>query len=141
MASDELEFDFQITKSDKDNIRGIYACISKKVLEDYLLVLDKENLNPVKVTEHFLTRIDSLYQQNILNGARICFLDFSAKNIVNLFISSNKECELLRKIPFENLDDAQTEIIQSLRSASAKSWPKHYDGIYYAGGFKGTEKI
>ncbi|MCK5013959.1 MAG: hypothetical protein KAS66_09075 [Candidatus Omnitrophica bacterium] len=141
MTSDEIEFDFQITKSDQDDMRGIYACMSKKVLEDYLLVLDKENLNPIKITEHFLTCVDSLYQQNILNGARVCFLDFSAKNIVNLFVSSNRECELLRKIPFEGLDEAQAEIVQSLRSASAKSWPKHYDGIYYAGDLEGTDEL
>ncbi|MCK5082570.1 MAG: hypothetical protein KAR31_06650 [Candidatus Omnitrophica bacterium] len=141
VTSDEIEFDFHVTKSDEQKVNGIYTCISKKVLDDYLLVLDKENLNPVKITEHFLMHIESLYQQNMLNGARICFLDFSAKNVVNLFVSSSRECELLRKIPFEDLEEAQSEIVQSLRSASAKTWPKHYDGIYYTGDFQGKDKM
>ena len=135
LTPDEIVLDFQVTSADPKMVKGIYMCIPKDLLEQYLNVLDKKFLNPLKITEQFLVNIDRLFQLGKLSGQRICFLDFSAPPTVSLFISSKGECELLRKIRYEDYEEAQREIIQSLRSAIARNSVKHYDHVYYLGGF------
>ena len=141
LTPDEIVLDYQITKSDPKTVAGLYLCMPKGLFEDYLKVLDRKYFNAVKVTERFLASVDWLYQQGKLSEKRVCFLDFSVQGTVSLFISGHGECELLRKIRYEDYEEARKEIIQSLRSASAKSSAKHYDHIYYHGGFDSFDGV
>lgn len=141
LTPDEIALDFQITKSDQKSVQGIYICVPRNIFEEYLSVLDKKSFNVLKVTEQFLVSIDFIFQRGKLNNERICFLDFSIENTIGLFISNKKECELLRKIHFENYEEAYKEVVQSLRSASAKSRVKHYDYIYYHGRFERIDDL
>ena len=141
LTPDEIAIDFQITRSDPKMIRGIYICMPKSNLENYLQIIDQKRFNTVKITEQFLVSVDSLFQQGKLNGERICFLDFLTKDTISLFIGNKQECELLRKVRYEDHEEAQKEIIQSLRSASAKSRIKHYDYIYYQGAIEQMDKL
>ena len=141
LTPDEITIDFQITRSDPKKIRGFYMCMPKSSLENYLQILDQEKFNTVKITEQFLVSVDSLFQKGKLNGERICFLDFLTKDTVSLFIGNKKECELLRKVRYEDHEEAQKEIIQSLRSASAKNKTKHYDYIYHCGEIEQMDKL
>jgi hypothetical protein len=141
LTPDEIVLDFQITSSDQKTVQGLYMCIPKNLFEEYLDVLDRKYCNPVKVTERFLASVDWLYQQGKLQDRRICFLDCVRADAIHVFIGNRGECELLRKIPYGDLDEARKEIIQSLRSASAKSSVKHYDHVYCYGGFDGMENL
>jgi len=141
LTSDEIAIDFQITRSDSKMIRGIYMCMPKNDLEKYIRVLDQKRFNTVKITEQFLVSVDSLFQQGKLNGERICFLDFLTKDTISLFIGNQQECELLRKVHYEDYEEAQKEIVQSLRSASAKSRTKHYDYIYCHGTIEQMDQL
>ncbi len=141
LTPDAIVLDFEIIKSDEKEVCGIYMYLPKTLFEEYLAVLDKKGFNAIKITARSLVSIDWLFQHNKLNEGRICFLDFSVEGTINLFISNKQECELVRKIRYEYFDEAQKEIVQSLRSASAKSRVKQYDHIYYHGGFDGIDQL
>ncbi|MBN1869050.1 MAG: hypothetical protein JW847_00520 [Candidatus Omnitrophica bacterium] len=141
LTSDDIELDYKITHTDEHNVKGVYACMPKKDLEEYLMVLDDKELNPLLATEHFLACVNALCQQEKIGQGRVGFLLFSPGKVINLFVSNNRECDLLRKIPYEDFGEAQKEIVQSLRSASAKGWPKHYDIIYYTGPFEDIDAL
>ena len=102
-------------------------------MANYLSILDKEKITPVKITAHILATFDAFFLSRTTNNERFCLLDFSKQEIVHLAVFNQKKCELLREIPYESLEEAKLEIIQSLRSACGKSYAKQFDHIYFSG--------
>ncbi len=130
---EEIEFDFQIFISTPEKISGVFVCVPKKLLRDYLGVLDKVKLIPVKVTATILAVIDSFFQQHKIKEERCCLVDFSSQRIINLAVFNSRQCELLREITYENIDEASLEVVRSLRSSCAKSTAKQFERIYFLG--------
>ena len=138
---DEIELDFQVLSSTKEKVSGVFACLPKKLLADYLSILDKEKITPVKITAYILAHIDAFLLSHTTNNKRFCLLDFSKRDIIHLAVFNQKQCELLREIPYENLEEARLEVIQSLRSACGKSHAKQFDHIYFSGDLAQSEQL
>jgi len=138
---EEIEIDFQILDSSDETIKGIFICTSRKLLNEYMHVLKATKLAPIKITSHLIASIDAFLVKHSHNVQRYCFLEFSQDQKINLAVFNNCQCELLREITYENLDEAKQEIIQTLRSACANSKAKKYDHIYLTGALEHKEEI
>ena len=129
----EIELTFQILASHSTRIRGIYTCLPKKLLQDYLSVFHHAKLVPITITAYLATCLNYFLKEPQTGEGRVCFLDFSKEKTIYLAVVSQKKCELLREIPYENWTEAKAEILQSLRSVCAKSPVKQFDRIYITG--------
>ena len=138
---EEIEFDFQILNSTREKTSGVFICLPKNLLKSYIHVLDKANLIPIKITAHILAMMDAFFQKHKTNNGRFCLLDFSESNKIKLAVFNNRQYELLREISYENLDEAKVEVMQSLRSACAKSHVKQLDYVYFSGDLTGKEEL
>ena len=142
LPAEEIEFDFQILNSTPDKISGVFACSPKKLLRSYLLVLDKARLIPLKATTHILATLDALFQKHKeASNQRLCLLDFSQPNVIKLAVFHHLQCELLREISYETRGEAEMEVMQSLRSACARSSVKQLDHVYFCGEVAGKEEL
>ena len=130
---DDIEFDFQILNKTGNKTFGVFVCLPKKILQEYLSILDKTKLTAIKITASFLAAIDSFFEQRKINNERFFLLGFSKYHTISLAVFNNKQCELLREIPYGDFEEAKLEVIKSLRSASAKSHIKNIDRVYFYG--------
>ncbi len=70
-------------------------------------------------------------QNNSLD--RFCLLDFTHSQHIHLTIINDRRFEFSRSIPFESFDEASLEVMQSLRSACAKSVNKQCPPLFTIG--------
>ena len=137
----EIEFDYQIFNSTPEKTTGIFGCMPKNLLKEYLSIIDKAKLIPLKLTAAILACMDSFYKRHPITEGQCCLLDLSNPQKINLAVFHNKECELLREIPCDNFSEARFEVIQTLRSASAASTVKQFDHVFCAGDLHGKEEL
>ena len=137
----QIEFDYQILDSNSDKVSGVYISMAHREIREYLGVLDRVKRIPVKMTALILATTEAFCQTHDLPTGRVCLLDLSHPNKIDLAIFLNKQCESLREIPYDTLDEARVEIIQTLRSAVAASSVKEFETIYCAGDWGGKEEI
>ncbi len=130
---EDIAIDFQILQTTPGHLNGIFLCISKKLLEEYIAVLDSFQYVAGKITAGIIDSLDHFFAAYNVKTQRFCFLDFSVKNLVGVAVFNQSECELIRNIPSDNIAQIKVEIIQSLRSAAAKSHVKKLDKIYISG--------
>ena len=130
---DAIGLDYQVFESSEGKVNGIFVCFPKEVLHDYLSVLDEAGYVPIKIMPAVAADIDSFLHQYGRQSGRICLLDFSKANIVYCAVFSNGQCDFLREIPYEDVDEIEHEIVQSLRCACATSSVKKFDHIYFSG--------
>lgn len=141
LPANEIEVDFQIFRSTEDLICGVFLCLPKGLLKKYVDVLDKAKLIPIKVTAHIFASIETFLRQQAVMDQKLCFLDFSKENLIHLAVFNNEQCELIREIPYEHIDEARQEVIQSLRSVCAQSSLKNFDTIYCIGELAGLDDL
>jgi len=141
LPTDDIVLDYQIFQSNQSGTNGYFLFMSKTILQSYLTVLERACLLPFKVTTSFLLNLDSFLQQQDVDGQRSCILDFSQQNCICLAVFDRKKCELIREVPYENIQEAKKEIIQSLRSVTNSTQASPYRYIYYSGHFPHKEKF
>jgi hypothetical protein len=130
---DAIGIDYQVMESDEKKSKGIFVCFPKEVLKDYLAVLDEGRFIPVKIMPTVVAGIDSFLHQYGTQSGRICLLDFSKANIIYCAVFSDGRCDFLREIFYEDADEIEHEVVQSLRCACATSSVKKFDHIYFSG--------
>lgn len=129
----EIEVDYQHLDSSKDKISGLYAAIPKKMLLNYLFLLNRNNLIPIKLTANILSRIDCFLHKYNIDSEICCLIDFYKDAVINLSVFNKGRCQFLREIRYENIDDAKQEISHSLKYLSGKSECKEFDKVYALG--------
>jgi len=130
---EDIVFDFQVLHTVPGYLNGIFLCLSKKLLEEYIAVLDQSRVVAAKITAGVIKSLERFLGTYDVKLKRFCFLDFSAEHLVNIAIFNQSVCELIRNIPCDNMDHAKLELVQSLRSVCAKSHVKKFDSIYVCG--------
>ncbi|MGE0269532.1 MAG: hypothetical protein AB7S78_13870 [Candidatus Omnitrophota bacterium] len=133
LPADQVAFDFQILSATDERVCGLFACAPQSLMDEYMSVVKHTKLQIIKMTAYILASIDAFYQQNEAFTQRFCLLDFTREGYINLAVIHEQRFELLRKVPYENYEEALFEIKQSLRSACAKSSVKQFDHIYFSG--------
>jgi len=141
LPADTIELDYQVFDSSQEQIRGVYVCFPKKLLKDYLSIVDQSGYVPVKIVPSILAGIDSFLDQYKEEQGRFCLFDFSESNMIYFAVFSNGQCDFLREIPYENDDEVEHEVIQSLRCACAISSIKKFDRIYFSGGVSNKDRL
>ena len=136
-----IELDYQVFEKSDKHMSGYFICLPQKNLFGYLNALDQFNVTPVKVTAYILASVEAFLKQHTIGDGRECYIDFSKPKTIDLAVFSKKRCELVREIPYENFDEAGQEVIQSLRSALAKSSNKQFDYIFIYGDLLDKEKF
>ncbi len=139
LPANQIVFDFQIFQASKEKISGIFVCIPKNCLMQLSTIVQKHNLSLVMVTSYLLTSLNSFMIKHKADQGRYCLLDFSKDGNINLSVIHDRQFELIRRVPFEGMDEAKNEIVRSLRSVSAKSHLKDFGGIYLRGEFNDRE--
>lgn len=129
----EIEYDFQIFSQEENYISGVCASIPKKRLYQYLRILDKNKLVPLRIIPYSSAIIDYYFHQHKEPNISFAIIDFSKKYMVSIAVFKNDHCELLRQIPYELLHDIIPEIIDSLKNARVLSGIAHLEKIHFAG--------
>lgn len=133
LPANQIVFDFQIFQASKERISGIFVCISKDYLMQLSTLVQKYKLSLVMVTSYLLSSLNSFMIKHQTAQGRFCLLDFSKDGNINLSVIHDRQFELIRRVPFESLDEAKNEIVRSLRSVSSKSHLKDFGGIFLRG--------
>jgi len=141
LPADAIELDYQVFDSSQEQTRGVYVSYPKKLLQDYLLTVDRSGCILVKIVPSILAGIDSFLDQYKEQQGRLCLFDFSEGNMVYFAVFSNGQCDFLREIPFESDDEVEHEVIQSLRCACSISSIKKFDHIYFSGNVPKKDEI
>lgn len=126
----DIAFDFQILHMGLDFINGIFVCCPKGLLEEYLSILDEAKLIPVRITSGTVMSLEKFFMSREVDDKRFCLLDFQGEKVISVAVFHGGICELIRKIPFDSVSQATSEIVYSLRSTSAKSHVKQFEEIY-----------
>ncbi|HLF18549.1 MAG TPA: hypothetical protein VI749_06615 [Candidatus Omnitrophota bacterium] len=129
----EIELNYQVFNAKNDQVEGVLICMPKKLLEHYIAICDAAGLIPIQFTAELLSGIGALYQKYKPANERFCILNFSGNNRLDLAVFFNQQCQFLRQTYFETPEEARADIIQSLRSACAKSQMKTIEHIYAGG--------
>src|SRR6185503_13998724 len=114
----DIELDFQVFGSKEGIIEGVFVCIPKKLLEEYIAVCDKAGLIPIHFTAQLLRAVGALHAKHKGSKEHFVALDF-LKDRVSVALFCNEHCDFMRQIKFESIEEVRGDIIQSLRSASA----------------------
>ena len=141
LPAEDIEFDFQILSTSGGKLCGIFTCCPHKLLQSYLSAIDKAKLFPVKVFPSILASFDTYFKLNKVSEERICLLDFTRPNLIYLAVFEQKKCQILREIHYENALEAKNEVIQSLRSATAKSQVKTIGAVYFSGEWEKADEL
>jgi len=141
LGSDEIVFDYQILKSTIATVEGVFVCAPDKLMDEYCAVLKNAKLTPLKVTAYPFARMNAFFHKHKNIAGRFCLLDFTKDGKINLAVFTKYQYELLREIPYADSQEAITEVIQSLRSANAKSPDKGFKNIYWSGDFDQKKEL
>lgn len=135
----DINFDFQFLSKKDNKTFGIFICLPKKALQEYISILDNTKLTALKVTASSLAAIDSFFEHRKGNHERFCLLGFLKQQRINLTVFNNRECELLREIPYGELQEAAEEIARSLKSLGGST--KAIERIYFYGETSQKEEL
>ena len=138
---EDIELDYQILTSENQKLSGILICMPKILFNEYLQVTEKLNFVPVKMTSGILLDMDFILDQLQGKTGRFCVISFYKDTVIHLAVFHDGRCELVREIPYEDHNEAYTEVLQSLRSVYAKSSEKKCGQIFYCGNLSGKDDL
>ncbi len=141
LPANAIELDYCVFDSTDDKTRGVFVCFPKQLLQDHLSIIDQSGYVPVKIVPSILAGIESFLHQKKGEKGRICLFDFSGDNMIYFAVFSNGHCDFLREIPYENTDEIEHEVIQSLRCACSVSSIKKFDHIYFSGNVSNKDHL
>ena len=104
---DAIGLDYQIFESVEGKVKGIFTCFPKEILQEYLSVLDEAGYVPVKIVPTIVAGMDSFLQKNKGQKGRFCLLDFSEADMIRVAVFSNGQCDFLREVPYEDVDEIE----------------------------------
>ncbi len=137
-----IKLDYKVIDSSGDRIRGIFIAMPKATLHEYTRRFTPLGIIPVKLNAGCLAALGRFLAENpeaIKNN--FCFLDFPKYNIVNMVVFINGQCELIREIAYENLEEAEGIVIDSLKYSYGKSVIKQLNKLYFSGNLAGKEEL
>lgn len=131
LLPEQVEIDYQVTHR-SENIKGVFAAISKNVLEQYIAFLNKANLIPLKVSALILNEVNDFYKKNLqrIKDKVCCMIVSSKDHVVNLAIFNKGDIELLREIHFIPFEEAESEAVETIRYYLGKHLGRKLDEIY-----------
>ena len=129
----DIELDYKIFSSSEHKIKGMFLAIPNKLLQEYLSCFDATDIIPVKMTANIIAVAGDFLLNNRTARKSFCLVDFSKTNIINMTVFINGQCELLREIYYDGIDDAEEKVINSLKYIYGKSASKRLNKIYYSG--------
>ena len=142
LLPEQIDISYQVLNSAKDKIRGVFIAVPKSTIDDYILRLTKIRLIPKRITASIFSRINYFLYENKIENNDFCIIDFYKDGIINLAVFGNKsDCELLREIHYENLNDAEREIMYSLKYVSGKGAHKEFYEIYALGDLSNKDSM
>jgi hypothetical protein len=134
LSPQEIELDYQIIQHLQSRIKGIFVAMPKGMLrDDFLFRIGKVKFKSIKITAQILTAVDSILAAVDKRLNNFSILHFANGNIINLAVFDQGHCELLRQISYDNLDEAKSEVMHSLKYAWGRSVSKEPEGFYFAG--------
>jgi Tfp pilus assembly PilM family ATPase len=138
----EAVWDIQVCGTDQDMVNGYYACAPKSVVHAYLAVCKKYDVAVESIIPTSILRVESLAKSQSVRQGRIVFLDLSKDKEICIFVFHNRDCELIRQFPYEDMKQALQEVTRSLKSVCAQSASKKFDHIFcYGSNFSSQELI
>lgn len=132
LPADDIELDFQLFSSAQNKRCGLFVCMPKKQLREYLRICDAGGLIAVRITTRLLAAVESFVGKQEERPERFGLLDVSREKRIGFAAFDGRQW-LLREIPYEHPEEAKGGVIQSLRSFCAKSSVKECGPIYVAG--------
>jgi hypothetical protein len=130
LSKDKLVYDYQVLKNVKDRAEGLWAGIPKDHIRKYFALLDQSKLFPLQIVPYVCASLNAFMMQYKDKMEASCFLDLSKPEYIYFASFNQQNVEIIRQIHYENTEEAKREIIQSLRSAMAKSNIKKFEHIY-----------
>lgn len=137
-----IKLDYKVFDSSENRIKGIFIAMPIEKLNEYTQSFIKTRIMPVKLTAGCLSELGKFFAINpeaIKNN--FCFLDFPKPNTVNLAVFINGHCELIREIIYENFNEAERSILDSLNYSYGRSVTKQLSKIYFSGDMEGKEEL
>src|SRR3989338_3331390 len=107
----EIELEYQLVKAENGKLSGIFVAAPKKLIEEYIACCDSHGL--------------------MISGA----------NQLYLSVFDNGLCVLLREINYDDLREAEQEVINSLKYSCSKSASKQLDALYVRGQAQAKEQL
>jgi len=141
LGPNEIEIDYQITGSQDDKIKGVFAAAPRKLLKQYLSAATGAGLIPIAMTANILTVLNAVLSEAEAQTESFYLLDFAAKNTIDVAMFYHGNCELVRKISYETMEEAKQEGLQSLRYACGKSSCKQPDKVYFTGDLSNKDEL
>ncbi|MBM3243596.1 MAG: hypothetical protein FJZ12_02010 [Candidatus Omnitrophica bacterium] len=133
LTQSEVALEYKILDSQPDKTNVVFIALPKQELKKYYSGLVKVKAIPLSITAKILSSIDVFLKENTPEGKSFLLLDFSGKDKVYLALFNSGVCEHLREIDYENIQEAQTEISQSIRYALSKSANKDTHELFFTG--------
>jgi hypothetical protein len=137
----DIELDFQVFNRRNGMVDGLFVCMPRKILEEYIRICDRAKLIPIHFTAGILTAIGASFEKHKEETDNFCILEFTKDMYVNLAVFCNKKCEFIRRMKNDNPDEVRRDVLQSIRSASAKSELKGIPKIFIGGETKNQKAL
>lgn len=141
MAEDEIEVDYQVFLANEEWVEGVFMAAPRELVQNYLAEIDRARLIPVCMTSSLIASLEYFLIKTYSGYKRCGVLDFSQDGTIQCAVIDKRKCRFLRKVKYENPDEALRGTVQSLQSASADSDVKEYDTIYMIGNPVGKDRL
>jgi hypothetical protein len=138
---EEVELEYQTLGSAEDKLKGVFIAAPKSLIAEFIACCDQAGFIPVEMTASILAAVESFCHQNKTADNSVCLLDFRPVNRINLAVFDGATCVLLREIHYENPDEAEHDVIDSLKYSFTKSTLKQLNEIYVAGDAPGIDTL
>ncbi|MDD5729686.1 MAG: hypothetical protein PHN57_00960 [Candidatus Omnitrophica bacterium] len=133
IPQEEVVLDYQILSTEQNKIKGVFIAAPKGLILEYISCCDRVGFSPVKITASIITVLEAFFQKKGVNKETFCLLNFYASGRLHLIVFEKNDCMLLREINYENPQEVEHEVINSLRYCCARSVFKEFNEIYVSG--------
>ncbi|MBF0521452.1 MAG: hypothetical protein HQL24_00180 [Candidatus Omnitrophica bacterium] len=133
LSPEEIDLEFHISHAGQDKTKGYFLAMPVKVLQQYLSCFEKTDVALVKLTARMLTAAGDFLAKEKQVAKDFCLLDFFNGNMLNLAVFIDGHSELLREIRYDSPEEAEKEVMNSLRYVCGRSSCKSLNKIYFTG--------
>ena len=137
----EIELEYQLVKAENGKLSGIFVAAPKKLIEEYIACCDSHGLRISSMSARIISAVNSFFLKNKLQSNTFGILMFSGANQLYLAVFDNGLCVLLREINYDDLREAEQEVINSLKYSCSKSASKQLDALYVRGQAQAKEQL
>jgi len=137
----EVELDYQVLYSTADKMKGLLVTAPKKVIDEYIACCDKKGFMPIKITTGILSVAEALIYKNALHKKSFCVVNFPEPNYLQVVTFDTGRCVLLRDIYYDDVNEAEQELGDSLKYSFSKSGSKRLERVYLSGDIADNEEL